>query len=176
MARIFSVPVLNWESRFVFDMQGRAVASDEWYTPLEIIQSLGEFDLDPCAPMKPLWQTARVMINKEQDGLSKEWKGRVWLNPPYQQSLITQFMRRMGEHKNGIALVFAKIDSRMFRDHIYPNCDSICLLRKRIRFYNEQGQQPASPNNGNMLIAYTPEDTDAILRSGLDVQLLRPVQ
>lgn len=23
--------------------------SDEWYTPPEIIEALGEFDLDPCA-------------------------------------------------------------------------------------------------------------------------------
>lgn len=156
-------------------MQGKSVASDEWYTPLEIIQSLGEFDLDPCAPMHPLWQTARVMISKEQDGLSVDWEGRVWLNPPYQQKLITQFMQRMGAQWKGIALVFAKIDSRMFRDHIFPNCDSICLLRKRIRFYNEFGERPSSPNNGNMLIAYTPEDTAAILRSGLSIQLLKPV-
>ena len=27
-----------------------ANASDEWYTPREIIEALGEFDLDPCAP------------------------------------------------------------------------------------------------------------------------------
>lgn len=30
-----------------------ANASDEWYTPREIIEALGEFDLDPCAPMHP---------------------------------------------------------------------------------------------------------------------------
>lgn len=32
--------------------------TDEWYTPKEIIDALGKFDLDPCAPVKPLWQTA----------------------------------------------------------------------------------------------------------------------
>lgn len=58
-------------------------STDEWYTPKEIIDALGEFDLDPCAPMRPLWRTARVMYNKEQDGLKQEWEGRVWLNPPY---------------------------------------------------------------------------------------------
>lgn len=34
-------------------------STDEWYTPKEIIDALGEFDLDPCAPMRPLWRTAR---------------------------------------------------------------------------------------------------------------------
>ena len=27
-------------------------STDEWYTPKEIIDALGEFDLDPCAPMR----------------------------------------------------------------------------------------------------------------------------
>lgn len=34
-------------------------STDEWYTPKEIIDALGKFDLDPCAPMRPLWRTAR---------------------------------------------------------------------------------------------------------------------
>jgi hypothetical protein len=46
--------------------------TDEWYTPKYIIDSLGIFDLDPCAPMKPLYNTAKVMYNKEDDGLTKE--------------------------------------------------------------------------------------------------------
>lgn len=62
--------------------------TDEWYTPIEIIQSFGEFDLDPCAPMNPLWKTAKKMYNKEDDGLKQDWEGRVWLNPPYSRPLI----------------------------------------------------------------------------------------
>ena len=65
-----------------------ACATDEWYTPKEIIDALGEFDLDPCAPVNPLWQTAKVMYNKNADGLKQDWKGRVWLNPPYSRPLI----------------------------------------------------------------------------------------
>ena len=38
--------------------------TDEWYTPKEIINALGKFDLDPCAPIAPLWQTAETMYNK----------------------------------------------------------------------------------------------------------------
>lgn len=40
-------------------------STDEWYTPKEIIDALGEFDLDPCAPMRPLWRTARVMYKMD---------------------------------------------------------------------------------------------------------------
>ena len=42
--------------------------TDEWYTPIEIIQSFGEFDLDPCAPMIPLWKTAKKCLTKKMTG------------------------------------------------------------------------------------------------------------
>lgn len=53
----------------------RTAASDEWYTPREIVEALGRFALDPCAPVHPLYQTADRMVNKNQDGLKVEWGG-----------------------------------------------------------------------------------------------------
>lgn len=53
----------------------RTTASDEWYTPREIVDALGRFELDPCAPEKPLYQTADVMVDKNQDGLKYSWGG-----------------------------------------------------------------------------------------------------
>ena len=50
-------------------------SSDEWYTPKEILDALGKFDLDPCAPIHPLWPTAEVMYDQNIDGLSQIWKG-----------------------------------------------------------------------------------------------------
>ena len=51
------------------------VSTDDWYTPKWIIDTLGPFDLDPCAPVAPLWKTANRMVNKVQDGLKTEWGG-----------------------------------------------------------------------------------------------------
>ena len=34
----------------------------------------GKFDLDPCAPVSPLWPTATVMYDKHIDGLSQNGK------------------------------------------------------------------------------------------------------
>lgn len=69
-------------------------SSDEWYTPKEILDALGKFDLDPCAPIRPLWPTAEVMYDQNIDGLSQIWEGRVWLNPPYSRPLIELFVRK----------------------------------------------------------------------------------
>lgn len=95
-------------------------ASDEWYTPRELVDSLGEFDLDPCAPVKRLWDTAKKHFTKEDDGLSKDWEGkRVWLNPPYSKPLIDLFVKKMAENNNGIALLYNRCDNVMFQEVIF---------------------------------------------------------
>lgn len=116
-----------------------ANSTDEWYTPKEILDALGPFDLDPCAPVVPLWPTAATMYNKNDDGLSKPWFGRVWLNPPYSRPLIEQFINRMAEHGNGIALLFNRCDSKMFQDVIFKKASAMKFLRHRIKFYRSDG-------------------------------------
>lgn len=112
-----------------------ANSTDEWYTPKGIIDALGEFDLDPCAPVVPLYKTASVMYNKNDDGLKQEWKGRVWLNPPYSRPLIECSVKRMAEHGNGIALLFKRCGSRMFQDVISEKATAMKFLRNRIRSF-----------------------------------------
>lgn len=115
--------------------------SDEWYTPKEIIDALGRFDLDPCAPVRPLWNTADIMYNKNDDGLKKEWFGRVWLNPPYSRPLIEKFIEKMSEHGNGIALLYNRCDSRMFQEVIFKKATAMKFLKHRIRFYRPDGSR-----------------------------------
>lgn len=64
------------------NMHGGAAGKDEWLTPPEIIHSLGAFDLDPCAPVRRVFETAREYYTIEDDGLSQQWHGRVFCNPP----------------------------------------------------------------------------------------------
>lgn len=129
-------------------------ATDEWYTPKELIDSLGSFDLDPCAPVNPLWETAKVMYNKNDNGLLQNWGGRVWLNPPYSRPLIELFIQKMAEHNNGIALLFNRLDSAMMQDVILKKATSMKILRKRIRFYRPDGTQGGSPGCGSILFAF----------------------
>lgn len=140
-----------------------ANATDEWYTPKEIIDSLGEFDLDPCAPVNPLWPTAKNMYNKNNDGLNQNWVGRVWLNPPYSKPLIELFCKKMANHGNGIALLFNRMDSGLFQDVILKSATSMKILRKRIRFYRQDGTQGGSPGCGSVLFAFG-EENDRILK------------
>lgn len=145
-----------------------AKATDEWYTPKGIIDALGRFDLDPCAAERPLWPTADTMWNRHDDGLSKEWYGRVWLNPPYSRPLVEMFMRRMAEHRNGIALMFNRCDSRMFQEYVFDAADGILFLKQRIKFYREDGTRGDSPGCGSVLIAYGEDNLEVLRHCGLE--------
>ena len=150
-------------------------STDEWYTPKEILQALGPFDLDPCAPLAPLWNTAAVMYNKNDDGLSKQWFGRVWLNPPYSRPLIERFIEKMSSHNNGIALLFNRCDSKLFQEYVLSKCSGILFLEKRIRFYRSNGIQGKSPGCGSLLVAYGEDNLNVLKQCPLKGHLLIPI-
>lgn len=147
--------------------------TDEWYTPKEIIDMLGPFDTDPCAPVHPLWQTARIMYNKNDDGLKKEWFGRVWLNPPYSRPLIEKFIEKMAEHGNGIALLYNRCDSRMFHEVIFKKATAMKFLKHRIRFFRPDGSRGRNPGCGSILVAFGEYNAGVIKDCGLEGKYVR---
>jgi phage N-6-adenine-methyltransferase len=72
----------------------------EWYTPVEHIERarrvLGEIDVDPAShPLAQKRVKATQFFTKSDDGLKREWRGKVWLNPPYAQPDIELFIDKM---------------------------------------------------------------------------------
>ena len=151
-----------------------ANATDEWYTPKEIVDACGQFDLDPCAPENRLWDTATRHIAKSEDGLKTDWGGqRVWLNPPYSRPLIEMFVQKMVENNNGIALLFNRCDSKLFQDLIFPNATAILFVRGRIRFYRPNGEQGSSPGCGSVLLAFGEVNAEALEKSNIPGKYIR---
>ena len=134
-------------------------STDEWYTPIEIINSLGQFDLDPCAPEKPLWQTATTMYDKNIDGLKQVWSGRVWLNPPY--SNPKPFIKKLAEHGNGIALVLNSTDTEWFQEYGLKKANGMYLLKGRPKF-TRMDMSPVSIMRGVVLFAYGEQNCQAL--------------
>lgn len=92
------------------------------------------------------------------------WGGRIWLNPPYSKPLIWQFVEKLAEHGNGIALLFNRCDSNKFQDIIFTKATGMMFLRNRIKFFRPDGTRGDSPGCGSVLIAFGRENAE-ILRN-----------
>lgn len=146
--------------------------SDEWLTPPEILHSLGAFDLDPCTPETMPWETAKQRFTQKDNGLLREWRGRVWLNPPY-GAQIGRWLARMAEHRSGIALVFARTETKWFHQHVWPHASALLFLEGRLNFYYATGRRSIRNAGGpSVLIAYSFKDACFLAESGLKGKFL----
>lgn len=140
----------------------------EWYTPAWVFESLGlRFDLDPCSPVDRVlsWVPAETRYTSKDDGLSKPWVGRVWMNPPY--GTQTQvWMRRLAEHGNGIALVFSRTDCGWFHDAC-ATADAVLFMRGRVKFVDGDGKAGGTPACGSIMVAWGAENARALEKMAL---------
>lgn len=124
-------------------------ASPEWYTPAHIIAAVEDFfdeiDLDPCAEATdPKTVPARVHFTTADDGLAREWFGRVYMNPPYGDAIPPWIAKldaayRSREIEAGIALVPARPDTAWFRIlRDYPRC----FINGRLKFGGHEDSAP----------------------------------
>lgn len=125
----------------------------EWLTPPAILKALGTFDLDPCAPINRPWDIATRHYTVADDGLSLPWSGRVWLNPPYDQ-LAERWLERLAEHGDGIALIFARTDTKAFHDQIWGKADALLFIRGRVQFCRPDGTPGTRCGAPSVLAAY----------------------
>ena len=126
---------------------------DEWLTPPWLLEKLGDFDLDPCSPINLPWATAARHYSILDDGLTAPWTGRVWMNPPY--SNVGPWMRRLVQHGNGIALIFARTETVMFFESVWDSADAVLFLRGRLKFHHVDGTPSAhSAGAPSCLLAY----------------------
>ncbi len=139
----------------------------ENYTPREIIidvkKVLGKIDLDPasCLLAQEIIQ-AENFFTEENDGLNKKWYGNVFLNPPYQQPMMNQFIDKLIEElpniSNAILLTNNNTDTNWFYNCAI-NAKSICFTKGRINFYTENIDK-TYPTNGQSYFYYgTKNDT-----------------
>jgi hypothetical protein len=133
--------------------------SDDWITPRWLIELLGPFDLDPCASDFQPWPCAAKSYTQSENGLLLPWEGMVFCNPPYGRATAA-WLERLALHNSGIALVFARTETRMFFQHVWPKTSQLLFLKGRLTFCRPFGRpSKAGHNSGgpSVLIAYGPE-------------------
>src|SRR5229473_6358844 len=130
------------------DESGSRGTSDEWFTPAPVLavarDVLGHFDLDPasCAEAQRNVQATRY-FSVADDGLEQAWEGRVWLNPPYSQPLLDQFVTKLIDEVKGqrvteaILLMANKPIITWYK--ALRACSAQCLWNARIMFEHLSG-------------------------------------
>ncbi len=147
--------------------QSAKMKNDEWLTPPEILEPLGRFDLDPCAPVSRPWDTALVHYTIEHDGLRKPWEGRVWLNPPFGREAV-KWLRRLKTHGNGIALIPARTETKMFYECVWGYADGVLFIEGRPHFHYVDGTRAAFNSGAPIcLVAYGASNYKVLNVSGL---------
>lgn len=137
-----------------------------WLTPPDLLQKLGHFDLDPCAASNRPWDCADVNYTIEDNGLTKEWFGRVWCNPPY-GSEDSDFLKKFSEYGGkGLCLIFARTDTKAWHNYIFSNAKYIFFIKGRVKFCRENGEQATSANAASCLVAW--DESEYELLSGLE--------
>lgn len=124
--------------------------SDEWYTPASYTDAarrvMGDIDLDPASCASANEQIkARRIYTIHDDGLAQEWRGRVFMNPPFSRSaaFVDRLLREYdaGNVSQAIILCAARAETRWF----HPLFDhTICFPDHRVKFW-APGRVPAPP-------------------------------
>lgn len=143
-------------------------ASDEWYTPLEIFDALGlQFTLDPCSPGPDHWVPAYSLFTKDQDGLSRDWFGTVFMNPPFGgRNGHVPWLQKFLRHGEGIAVVRAYTSAAWFHDHAI-RAESMLFPRGKTKFIRPDGSVGKSPGHGIVLLGMGSKCNEALRASGL---------
>lgn len=151
---------------FETGQDGATATTHDWLTPPEILHALGGFDLDPCASEHQPWRTAARQLTIRDDGLKQKWSGRVWCNPPY-GPFAARWLERCADHGNAVAFVFARTETAVFQDYVWPLADGVLFLRGRVSFRLPGGGRSGPAGAPSVLIAYGQHNADALRTCGL---------
>lgn len=118
--------------------------TDLWATPIDFFNKYNEkfnFELDVCATHENAKCAKYFTI--DDDGLSKEWSGICWMNPPYGREIIKWMEKAYKSSLNGatvVCLVPARTDTKWW--HEYAIKGEIEFIRGRLKFGGSKNSAP----------------------------------
>lgn len=99
------------------------------------------FNLDVCATK--VNAKCEKYYTKKEDGLSQQWHGNCWMNPPYGREIGKWMKKALEASKEGAlvaCLVHARKDTAWW--HEYAMKGEIRFIRGRLKFGGSQNSAP----------------------------------
>lgn len=103
--------------------------SQDWETPREEFAAwnkIYDFTFDPCCDLDSCKCPEGIFYDLGQDGLVEPWRGRVFMNPPY--NALRAWVEKAAHearHNNAVEFVVgllpARTDTRAFHNHIWDH-------------------------------------------------------
>lgn len=119
-------------------------ATDMWSTPQAFFDKLNDefhFDLDVCATDDN--HKCNRYFTKEIDGLSQEWTGTIWCNPPYGRGIGAWIKKAYEASLAGhtaVLLVPSRTDTKWFHDYCMKG--EIRFVKGRLKFGDAKTNAP----------------------------------
>ena len=116
--------------------------TDLWETPQALFDELNRefgFQTDVCA----LPENAKCdeFYMQEQDGLSQQWTGVCWCNPPYGRQ-VGKWVKKAAESDATVVMLLpARTDTKWFHDYILPKAE-IRFIKGRLKFGGSKNSAP----------------------------------
>jgi ParB family chromosome partitioning protein len=139
---------------------------NEWYTPRDIIEAarecMGAIDLDPatCAAAQRTVQ-AGTYYTIADDGLARDWHGRVWLNPPYDRKALPKFIDKLfveidSSRITEALVIVNNITETRAGGMLLAEMPRVCFPFGRVAFTKADGTPVKGNPRGQMIFHWTP--------------------
>ena len=148
---------------------------DEWLTPQWVTDTLGPFDLDPCSPVNRPWPTAKRHLTIIDNGLESKWEPDelIWCNPPYGPQTFIWLDKLSSHPAGGIALIFARTETKGFHNTVWDKADSLLFLKGRLKFHHVNGQPGQTATAPSVLIGYGNIATNRLAKTEIPGKFVR---
>lgn len=162
----YPLPATNGKPHVAFNS-----GQNEWYTPSEYIEAarraMGSIDLDPAtSEIANQIVCAEQIFTASDNGLSREWGGNVWLNPPYSQPEISQFADKVTSEFWRIGQICVLVNNATetaWFQTLLSVATSICLVRGRVKFLDTSLKPNGAPLQGQVVL-YAGDNAAAFAR------------
>lgn len=116
--------------------------NEVWETPQDLFNRLNDefhFDIDVCAT--PENAKCSKFFSPLDDGLSHDWQGVCWMNPPYGKKIGAWMKKAMEAKATVVCLVPSRTDTKWWHDYAMK-ADEIRFIKGRLKFGNSKNSAP----------------------------------